>query len=170
MPVKTVGGVTTGSRDMKAETLEEAAAKAEGERAVRFQREETEKEKLAAQGDRTDEESTGQHPLKVILGGKDFEIPLLSWNKNKVWRARYREHMKGTCKLRDLRAKFDKPEDISFDALVVTETNTVDDEAELLVLYLELSGTANASILDEATQPEVNAAFKEVEKVASPFV
>lgn len=167
MPVKKKGRVTTGHRDMKVGDSQEDVEKA---LAVQFELEENEKDKLETQGGRTDEETTLQAPLVVTLAGKKVEIPLLSWNKNKIWRAQYREHMEGTCELRDMRAKFDKAEDISFEALILTETNTVDDQAELLVLYLELSGTADKTILDKATQPEVKAAFDAVEKVASPFV
>lgn len=173
MGTKTVGGVTTGKRDDRPEEekREEAAAKAEGERAVRFELEAAEKDKLAKQGGRTDEEITCQAPLEIVIGGKKIPVPILAYNPLRKWRDKFRESQKNSFKLRDLTLGV-KPEDVTPEILALTERVALDDKADLLVLYLELAGIFaknGTSFLDIATHGEILAAYEKIERVASPL-
>lgn len=171
MGVKTEGRVTTGKRDDRPEEekREEATAKAEGERAVRFEKEAAENDKLAKQGGRTDEEITCQAPLEIVLGGEKYEVSILAYNPLKKWRDAFRKRQEHQFELRDMTAGM-KPEEFTREAMALTEVVVLDDKAELLALYLEMVPEFPIeNVLDIATHDEILAAYKKVATIASPL-
>lgn len=146
--------------------------KSENARRKREALEEGEREKLKEQGGRTDEEITCQAPLKVVLGGKELALPILAYNPCRKWRDAFRVAQKHAAEL-GVMAKGKDPQDIKPEDVEATielsERVIFDDRVDLVVLYLELTGIADASILDVATQPELVAAYDAIEKVASPL-
>lgn len=158
-----------GLSDRPAPTKEEAAENAE-----RVQRisDEGEREKVKAQGGRTDEEIVCQSPLCVTLGGQEMDVPILAYRINKKWRDAFRATQAKQLEFRDLRKGL-SPEEIeescSMEDIKVTEEMLLDDKVDLVVLYLSLSGVGDESILDMATDQELMAAYDKIEVVATPL-
>ncbi len=125
--------------------------------------------KLEAQGGRTDEEKTCQAPLRVVLGGKEVEIPLLAYNPGRKWRDAFRKIQCAQMKAAKENEGRDGT-DFTEDEIKMTEGFLIDDKVDLVCLYMGLDTNAKRdTLLDVANELELIAAYEKIEAVASPL-
>lgn len=113
---------------------------------------------------RTEEEKVSQAPIKVILGGKEYDIPLLVIKDSREWR-------KKAAPFQALLAKYagisiDNPEEFE-QSLAEIMGSRIDETIDLFFGYAK--DLDRPKIEAVATDREVVAAFSEVAKVAFPF-
>lgn len=135
--------------------------------------EDTERQKVKAQGGRTDEEISCQTPLKLMLGGEIKIVPLLPYRKNKEWRDAFRNVQKKQLAYSASKKGMtddEIKENAGLDDYDASEDMLLNDKVKLVVLYLNLSGVCEEdSILDVANDLELLVAYGKIEAVATPL-
>ena len=125
--------------------------------------------KIEAQGGRTDEEKTCQAPICVVLGGEVVEIPLVAYNPNRVWRDAFRKIQCAQMKAAKENEGRDGT-DFTEDEIKMTERFLIDDQVDLVCLYMGLTTDEERNtLLDKANELELIAAYEKIEAVASPL-
>ena len=115
--------------------------------------------------ERTEEEKLCKAPIKVVLGGKDYEVPPLVIKDSRAWRAKVSEALGGIPDFMAVTSDDPAAFKTAMDGMLVKMPNTV---AELFFSYA--TGLDREAIEAVATDTELATAFEEVAAMAFPLI
>ncbi len=115
--------------------------------------------------ERTEEQKLTQEPLRVVLGGKQREVPLLVIREARIWRQQVARALVDVRQ--QLGVTADNPEAFA-KSLTATLNEVPDKVAELFFSYAR--GLNREEIEATATDKELAVAFSEVLEVAFPLI
>jgi hypothetical protein len=107
--------------------------------------------------ERTEEQILTGEPLKLRFAGKDYDVPVLSRSKARVWREKLIATAKEISEL-----------GVSVDGLGTAISVFPDKQAELVCLYAP--SVPCAEIMENATEEEIVIAFSSISSVSFPFL
>jgi len=115
--------------------------------------------------ERTEEQKLARDPLRVILGGKEFDIPLLVIKDSREWRRKASELLAALPGYAN--TSTDDPDQFksAMNALMVAMPEQVID-----LFFLYAKGLKQDEIEAVANDLELAEAFKQVAAIAFPFV
>ena len=114
---------------------------------------------------RTDEQIIGRVPIKVQLGGKQYELHPLSIAKSRVWRGKLSDVLNEVTGQVDLKVS-------TLDGLIkaISGMALAMPEKLLDLLFSYAPNLPREIIEDTATDDEAMIAFREIVRLAFPFV
>ena len=117
---------------------------------------------MIEQTERTEDDIVAQAPVRVTLGGKEYDLKPLVIKDSREWRRKFKEISADLAKL------FDTEGEAVGDALGTLIVQAPDQVIDLFFLYAK--DLSREEIESVATEAEIAEAFKEVVKLAFPLV